>query len=198
MRKIIFLVLSAVGFFVWAGVVKSEPVERDSVADCHLSFLAPSGLEYIELEGAIVLGKDECYLPFKYTGAMRSKLPGRIPSMPEDWRAMTDFSLTVEGIPLWENLNKIESNEGEGGGLFKLIAKEHALLPGGDLYVLKYVAAAPTASMVKLRETRRLILVAGNDFRSVSYYLYSGGKLSAMEARREKAMRDLFASFHFD
>ncbi|WNC89833.1 hypothetical protein RI103_00275 [Paraburkholderia sp. FT54] len=137
-------------------------------------------------------------MAFKYTGDMQTKPVGHIPAAPEDWRAMTDFSLTVKNISLLENLAKIESGDGaQQHGIFHLVSKKHIVLPGGGLYVLNYSAIKATANMKKLRQLKEMVFVAGNSVRSISFFLYSGNQLSGMEKMKNKMFMDLFSSFQF-
>lgn len=198
MRRIFLLALSVLSFMSWIGSANGKepkPVLRD---DCHLSFLAPVDLEYIEVDGALTTGKDECYIAFKYAGDMRVKPSGRTPVMPEDWRAMTDFALTVKSVPLGEAIAQIESGDGaQQHGLFNLISKERIPLPGGDLYVLDYSAVNPTTSMIKLNQSKETIFVAGNNSQSLSFVLYSGDKLNDVGREKRKLFMGLFSSLRF-
>lgn len=170
-------------------------VQRD---DCNLSFLSPANLEYIGIDDPIVTGKDKCYIAFKYTGNLRIKSDGYIPAMPEDWRAMTDFSLTIKNIPLPEEITEIESADGaEQNGLFRLKAKKHIPLVGGDLYILRYFATKPTKNMINLHQTEKTVFVAGNNIHSTTSPLYSGKKPTKKELEKRRVFMDLFSSFQF-
>ncbi|MBC8726694.1 hypothetical protein F6X37_35985 [Paraburkholderia sp. 31.1] len=198
MKRIVLLVLSILSCMAWAGSANAKESEGVTRNDCHLSFLVPTNLEYVEVEDAITTGKDECYLAFKYSGDMRIKPEGHVFSVPEDWRAMTDFALTVKSIPLLENIAQIESDDGaKQHGLFKLETKEHIPLPGGDLYISKYSAVKPTQKMVNLHQLEETVFVAGNSVHSVAFFLYSGSRLTKKDREKVMIFRDLFSSFRF-
>ena len=176
----------------------SKEPERVSRDDCHLSFLSPEGVEYIKVVGAFIAVNDECYIAFNYTGGLRVK-PGRhMPAMPEDWRAMTDFALTVEKTPVTDSLAKIESADGAPQhGLFKMTSKDHVPLSGGDLYIVSYAATKPTANMIRFNETKEIIFVAGNNARSIVFQLYYGDRIYRAEKERGRVIRDIFLSLRF-
>lgn len=198
MRRIIFILMNFLFFMVFAGLVNSKEPGRILRDDCHLSFSVPKGVEYVEVDGAVATGKDECYLAFEYTGDLRIKLSGNMPAIPEDWRAMTDFSLTVKAVPVADSLAQLESADGVSQqGLFKIISREHVSLSGGDLYVVGYVATHPTKTMIKSNEVKGIIFVAGNNERSIAFPLYSGWRLSKVDKERERVLRDLFSSIRF-
>ncbi|MBF5011568.1 hypothetical protein [Burkholderia pseudomultivorans] len=188
-------------FLIFTGFVSvasgEEPV-RVSRDDCNLSFVVPKGVEYIEMRGVISAGEDECYVAFAYTGDLRVESVGNLPSTTEDWRAMTDFALTVKGISLVDSLAQIQSADGMlRKGLFKIISKEHVSLPGGDLYMFRFVAENSSKTMIDPREARGVVFVAGNNNRSIVFPFYSGWKLSGADKEREKIFRKLFSSIGF-
>ncbi|TDQ97494.1 hypothetical protein [Paraburkholderia silvatlantica] len=198
MKRIIFLALSVLSLVTWVGSACGKEAGRVSRDDCHLSFLTPKGVEYVEVDGVINTGKVECYIAFKYTGALRAKPSGRMPAVPEDWRAMTDFALTVKQTPVADSLAQIESTDGASQhGLFKMVSKEHISLPDGDLYIMSYAATKPTVNMANLNETKEMVFVAGNNARSIVFPLYSGNRLSNIEKKKESMFKSLFSSLHF-
>jgi hypothetical protein len=198
MKRIIFLVLSIFIFMAWVNSANARETERVQRDDCHLSFLAPANLEYVEVEDAIVTGKDKCYIAFKYTGNLRIKPNGHTPAMPEDWRTMTDFAITVKDTPLPESIAQVESADGaEQRGLFKLESKEHISLVGGDLYISRYSAIKPTKNMVNLHQTEKTVFIAGNNIHSVVFFMYSGNKLTKNDQEKANIFKDLFSSMHF-
>ncbi len=197
--KLIFLyVFSALSFVACTSQAVGREPGRVSRNDCHLSFVPSDNLQYIEVEDTVTTGNDECHIAFKYTGDMRVKRSGRRPAMPEDWRAMTDFSLTVTSIPLPKKLAEVNSDAGaQQHGLFELASKEHIQLSRGDLYILQYSAKKPSTNMIKLNESREIVFVAGNETRSVAFALYSGGRPTIKNSKEEKIIKDLFSSFIF-
>lgn len=198
MKRIIFLAVSVLSFVTWASSAVGEESQRVLRDDCHLSFLVPKNVEYVEVDGAVLSGKDECYIAFKYTGDLRVKGFGRVPAMPEDWRAMTDFSLTVKAVPIANSLAQIESDDGAPqNGLFKVISQEHVSLRGGELYIVNYVAKNPTKNMVSKGETRETILVSGNSARSIVFQFYPGDRPGKAKKKKAQVFMDLFSSFQF-
>ena len=197
MRLIIFLRLGILGFMAFVCAASGKEPVRVSRADCHLSFAIPNGFEYIDVKHPIMLGKDECYIPFLYTGRLRLKGTGAIPRMSDDWRALTDFSLTVEAVPVADSLAKIESARGAAqNGLFKMVSREHIRLSGGDLYIISYSAKKSTAIDVGYQK-RQLVFVAGDGARSTVFRLYYGNRTYKKGKEREREFRALFSSFHF-
>ncbi|WP_175730277.1 hypothetical protein [Burkholderia ambifaria] len=197
MRRVILLGLSIFGFMAFVGSASGKEPERVLRDDCHLSFAIPNGLEYVDAGHTIMLGKDECYIPFLYIGRLRLKRTGPMPRMPDDWRALTDFALTVEAIPLADRLAQVESADGAAqNGLFRAVSKEHVQLPGGDLYVISYSAIKPTGSVVGYQK-QQLVFVAGNGTRSIVFRLYYGDRTSNVGKEREHAFKYLFSSFRF-
>lgn len=63
-------------FMVFVCSASGKEPERVLRDDCHLSFVIPNGLEYVDVGHTIALGKDECYIPFLYTGKLRLKRTG--------------------------------------------------------------------------------------------------------------------------
>lgn len=197
MRLIIFLRLGILGLMAFVCVASGKEPERVSRADCHLSFAVPNGFEYVDVKHTITLGKDECYIPFLYTGRLALKRAGAIPRMSDDWRALTDFSLTVEAVPVADTLTKIESTAGAPqNGLFKMVSREHIRLSGGDLYIINYSAKEPTAIDVGYQK-RQLVFIAGNGAHSTVFRLYYGNRTYKVAKERERAFRGLFSSFRF-
>ncbi|WP_204384352.1 hypothetical protein [Burkholderia sp. MS389] len=149
------------------------------------------------MKHTIALGKDECYIPFLYTGRLGLKRTGAMPRMSDDWRALTDFSLTVEAAPIADSLTKIESVGGAAqNGLFKVVSQEHIRLSGGDLYIISYSAEKSAAIDVGYQK-RQLVFIAGNDARSIIFRLYYGNRTYKIDRERERVFRDLFLSFRF-
>ncbi|WP_155623358.1 hypothetical protein [Burkholderia diffusa] len=178
----------------FAGAREPERILRD---DCHLSFVAPKGLEYVDVGQSITSGRDECYIAFLYAKRLRLKRTGPMPPMPEDWRALTDFVLTVQAIPVADNLAQLESDNGAvQQGLFRLVSKEHLQLLNGDLYVMSYSAVKPTTAMIGYAK-QQLVFVVGNDAHSTVFRLYYGDRSSKAGKKGERAFRDLFSSFRF-
>ncbi|WP_174972251.1 hypothetical protein [Burkholderia contaminans] len=197
MRRILLFGLSIFGSMIFVCSANAKEPERVLRDDCHLSFSIPNGLEYVEVGRTITLGKDECYIPFLYTGKLRLKRTGPIPRMPEDWRALTDFALTVEAIPVADSLEQVESVDGAAqNGLFKMISKEHVQLSGGDLYIISYSAIKPTGTIIDYQNQQR-VFVAGNGARSTVFRLYYGDRTSKVGKERGHALKYLFSSFRF-
>ncbi|CAM2164213.1 Transmembrane protein [Paraburkholderia sacchari] len=198
MRRIALFVLGILGFVACVSSVSGKEPGRVLRDDCHLSFLVPNGLEYIEMDDFQVAKNDECYIAFKYVGDLKIKSRPDPPSTAEDWRWLTDFALTVESTSLDEGLAKIKSAVGlEQNGMFRLVSNEHFLVPGGEMYVLHYLAVKPTKNMIRLNEEGVMIFIAGNDSRSVSYVQYTGGRLREKDKKKAAIYRNLFSSFRF-
>ncbi|WP_143136726.1 hypothetical protein [Burkholderia ubonensis] len=198
MAKIFNYLVAALLLGFQAGIVYAEATDRVFRDDCHLSFIAPDGLEYVEVDNQIATGDDVCYMAFKYTGALKLKSVGNPPAMPEDWRMLTDFAITIKRSSLSESIDEIESPGGGGQyGVFGLKLKSHIKIKGGDLYIFSFFAKNPTSTMIRLRQVKETIFVAGNDKYSASYLLYSGEKLVWREKARDEALRSLFSSFEF-
>ncbi|VWC90290.1 hypothetical protein BLA18112_03267 [Burkholderia lata] len=195
MRRILLFGLSIFGFMIFVCSATAKEPERVLRDDCHLSFSIPNGLKYVDVGRTITLGKDECYIPFLYTGKLRLKRTGPIPRMSDDWRALTDFALTVEAIPVADSLEQIESVDGAAqNGLFKVISKEHVQLSGGDLYVISYSAIKPTGIIIGYQNQQR-VFVAGNGDCSTVLRLYYGDRTSRVGKEREHALKYLFSLF---
>ncbi|WP_174970398.1 hypothetical protein [Burkholderia lata] len=117
--------------------------------------------------------------------------------MPDDWRALTDFALTVEAIPVADSLAQVESADGAvQNGLFRVVSKEHVQLLGGDLYVISYSAIKPLGATIGYQKQQR-VFVAGNGDRSTIFRLYYGDRTSRVGKEREHAFKYLFSSFRF-
>ncbi|WP_157381415.1 hypothetical protein [Burkholderia ubonensis] len=182
----------------FANVARAEGVGRIFRDDCGLSFLAPPGLEYVEVDGVMAAGNDACYIAFKYTGNLKYKSTEYSPAMPEGWRAMVDLVITVKHRSLGDGIEGIESpGGGAQHGIFDLASKDHIEIGGGDLYVFVYSAKNPTPSMIRLGQSRETILISGNDEFSVSYYLYSSERLMGRKKKMNEVLRNLFLSFQF-
>lgn len=187
-------ILCFMAFVCSASGKEPERVLRD---DCHLSFAIPNGLEYVDVGHIIALGKDECYIPFLYTGKLRLKRTGPMPHMPDDWRALTDFALTVEAIPVGDRLAQVESVDGAAqNGLFRAVSKEHVQLSGGDLYIISYSAIKPTGAIVEYQK-QQWVFIAGNGARSTVFRLYYGDRTLKVGRERARAFNYLFSSFRF-
>lgn len=199
MKRIIFLVLSVFNFMVLASSADCKEPERVVRDDCHLSFLAPKRIEYIEMDGAQISGNNECYIAFRYTGNLKIKSRPNPPSTAEDWRWLTDFALTVKGESLGDSLAQIKSTEGlEQAGMFNLVSNEHFGVPGGEVYILHYSAVKPTKDMLRLNEAEETIFAAGNNFRSASYIQYTGVKMTKKDKEKATLYRSFFSSFGFE
>jgi hypothetical protein len=197
MMKFISLILLALIFISNEDVVHAEVLNKVIRNDCHLSFSVPKGIEYVEVDGAIVEGDDLCYLAFKYTGSLRDRPIKGVPPMSEDWRAQADFVVTVKEIPMDVRLRQIESPDGGGqSGIFSMVAKSHIGLEGSGFYVFTYSAIKPTESMNRLRQFDEIIFLVGDDSRSALYYLYPS-RMDMNEKLKMEIMRSLFLSFRF-
>ncbi len=197
MRRIILLGLSICGFVGFVCSASGKEPERVLRDDCHLSFAIPNGLEYVDVGHTITLGKDECYIPFLYTGRLRLKRTGPMPRTPDDWRALTDFALTVEAIPVADSLAQVESAGGAAqNGQFRVVSKEHVQLSGGDLYIISYSAIKPTGTIIGYQK-QQWVFVAGNGVRSTVFRLYYGDRTSRVGKERGRALKYLFSSFRF-
>jgi hypothetical protein len=199
MKSIFFRALGIFAFMVAMIAANAKEPVRISRSDCHATFLVPNGLEYVEVNGIPTAGDDQCYIAFNYTGDLKIKSRKNPPSTAEEWRWSTDLALTIKGVPLAENLAKIDSDDGaRQHGLFNLASKEHFLVPGGEMYILRYSAVKPTRDMLRLNEAEETIFTAGNNFRSVSYIQYTGAKPSKKDKKKTALYRSLFSSFGFE
>lgn len=198
MRSITFNTRGIFALAVAMTIANGKEPERISRDDCHATFLVPNGLEYVEMNGAQISGNNECYIAFRYTGDLKTKSRPNPPSTTDDWRWLTDFTLTVKGKSLGDSLAQIKSTEGlERPGMFNLISSENFQIPGGEVYVLRYLAARPTKNMLRLNEIEETIFAAGNDSRSVSYIQYTGATMTKKDKNKAALYRSLFSSFNF-
>ncbi|WP_154677868.1 hypothetical protein [Paraburkholderia nodosa] len=196
MNKILMAGLFA--FFGWMTISSAYAVEGQSVAkeNCHVSFTAPAFLEYVEIPDDIYLGNTVCHLPFTFTGPLKWK-HGDTPGLLEEWRALTDFSVTIERLPLTEALKKIEAPDGGAqSGRFTLISKKQTKLSSGDLYTLTFNATKPMKSTRSLETNALTIFVLGDGKYSATFYAYPWGK-DPKRLMRQRAYQDLFSSFSF-
>ncbi|MDN7929665.1 hypothetical protein QZM52_00030 [Burkholderia metallica] len=197
MRRITLLGLYVFGFIAFVGSASGKETERLLREDCHLSFVIPHGFAYVDVGHVITLGKDECYIPFLYTGKLRIKRTNPMPRTPDDWRALTDFALTVEAISVADSLAQVESAYGAAqNGLFRMDSKEHIQLSGGELYIISYTAIDPVGSIAGYQNQQQ-VFVAGNGARSIVFRLYYGDRTLKVGRERGRALKYLFSPFRF-
>ena len=182
----------------WVGInnVYAAENQRINKEYCHVSFVAPALVDYVEIPDDIYLGDNVCYLPFIFTGPLKQKrvdMPGTL----QEWRASTDFVVTIRRVPLTEALNQIEAPDGGAqSGLFTLVSKTRTELSGGDLYTLHFKATKPTENMKLLKTYALTIYVLGNSKYSATFYAYLSEK-NPRRMMRQRTYRELFSSFSF-
>jgi hypothetical protein len=194
-NMLIFIVSMSLNWMMigTACAAQKERINRD---DCHVSFLVPTYLEYVEVKDVVTPGDDVCYLAFIFTGPLKWK-HGNMPGVPEDWRSLTDFSVTIERRPVADVLITIEApNGGAQSGIFKLMAKQRTELPLGNLYTLTYDATKQTAITRSLKTNALTIFVLGDTTYSATFYAYPWEK-DPQRLLRKSTYQKLFSSFSF-
>ncbi|WP_250525454.1 hypothetical protein [Caballeronia sp. GAWG2-1] len=176
-----------------AYAVAEHRVVRDY---CHVSFVEPAFLDYIELPDDEYPGDIVCYLPFVFNGKLKQSRAG-LPGSVQDWRALTDFVIAIERLPVAQALRKVTSSDGAAqGGIFTLAAKKKVDLKTGVLYLLSYTPTKFGTNTTSFETQALTVFVLGNERYSITFYGYSLKKDQGRDMRL-RAYRDLFSSFSF-
>jgi hypothetical protein len=175
--------------------IKATPSNTVNIKDCRVAFSTPSGLEYVELDGEPQQGSTICNIAFNIKNRQTSHSTN---GMIDGWREMTDIALAVKSTPLDDAIKSVEkmAQNPIQSKIFKLSSKNETDLKNGKLYVYTYTASNPTPSMLRLRQTGKVIFILGDNTHSISYTSYLTNPPTRGKASL-KTLNLLFTSFDF-
>ncbi len=173
--------------------------------DCGLSFETPRGWQQLDIADARLEPGVTCVIAFTRAGASAPAEVGQ----PEGWREIADYVLEVKPRPLRDAAQEVGLNLGaadkpqlapappSASVAFKLTKAEQQALPHGELALAETEATKRPPSMVRNGTTGQLILVAGNEGRSVAFVHWQSAR-NAQSGQDAAALTSLFKSIAFD
>jgi hypothetical protein len=172
--------------------------------DRGVSFQTPTGLRQLEITDAEREAGTLCIIAFARAGKPTPATVGQV----EGWRELADYVLEVKQVPLREAARErgLVVDPGsppqllpaapDASVVFTLKHAQIQALPHGELALAETEASKRPASMIRNGTTGQLILVAGNDDRSVAYVHWLSTR-SPHSSEDGQALAALFKSMDF-